>query len=160
MFSSIGKKILTTGGVGIALVFLILFFCYRVSDNEDVWVCKNGRWATTGIPSYPKPQDPCGKKAPLPQDKSQCLHIGGVWKRLGPEPFESCNSQTKDRGTICTDNGDCEGMCLADINQSEKVKENKETLRIKTRGRCSEWRIVIGCFDMVEKGYASAICVD
>lgn len=136
--------------------FIIRFF---FGGNEDIWICQDNKWVAHGRPSYVKPTDPCGKKAPLPKSEVGCIKGGGVWKKMGPDPFETCNIKATDRGTICTDNSECEGWCQANISRAE-LREGMRGKTKKGRGTCSVWRVELGCFGMVEKGIVKTICID
>ncbi len=130
-----------------------------MGGNEDLWVCQNNMWIAHGKPSYAKPEDPCGIKKAIPKTKEECLKNGGVWKKLGPDPFETCNIKALDRGAICTDNSECEGWCQADITR-DQLREGMKGKTRKGKGRCSVWRIELGCFGMLKKGVVSVICID
>jgi hypothetical protein len=152
------KKILIVIAV---IVGAILFLRFVVGGNEDNWICDKGQWITHGKPSYPKPENPCGQKISLPKDKEGCLKIGGVWRKQGPEPFETCNVKAKDRGNICHDNSECQGMCQVNLTKEElsqgmrgKIYSNKKY------GQCSVWTIELGCFGMMKQGKAQVICID
>lgn len=151
--------LLSMGGFVVLLV-LLLTIRFLFGGNEDLWICQDHVWVAHGHPSYPRPADPCGKKEPLPKTKDACLQVGGVWKKQGPEPFETCNRKAADRGTICTDNSECEGWCQAEITK-EQVREGMTgKLDITGRGRCSVWRVELGCFGMVQQGKVLVICID
>jgi len=148
--------------IGLLLVILSFIFIFRFffSGNEDAWICQNNKWVAHGKPSYPKPEDPCGKKEPLPKTKETCLQKGGIWKKQGPEPFETCNIKAKDRGAICTDNSECEGWCQANISRDQLREGMRGKLNVKGRGSCSVWRVELGCFGMLKKGSVAVICID
>jgi len=148
--------------IGFLVTLFLLLLCFRFffGGNEDSWICQNNIWVSHGKPSYPKPDDPCGKKVPLPKTKEDCILQGGVWKKLGPDPFESCNIKAADRGTICTDNSECEGWCQADLTKDELRKGMSGKLRSKGRGRCSVWRVELGCFANLKNGQISVLCID
>lgn len=149
-------------GIGALIAFIVFLFAFRLFFNggDDSWICVGNKWIKHGYPNYPKPDDPCGKKIPLPKTKDECLQIGGVWKKQGPEPFETCNVKAADRGTICTDNSECEGWCQADVTKDQLRRGMMGKLNIKGRGRCSVWRVELGCFGMLKQGKVSVICID
>jgi len=144
------------------LIFLIITLFYFFNKNTDgYWVCKNGKWAKQGKPSYPKPIVSCDEKPALPKTKEECLAQGGIWKKQGITPFETCNKKTNDRGNLCRDNNECEGWCQVDLSKEELEKVNKNELKInKKYGQCSVWVVELGCFGMMEKGKVRAICID
>lgn len=125
-----------------------------------MWTCENNKWIAQGKPTYQKPEDPCGKKGALPKAKDECISIGGIWKKMGPDPFETCNVKALDRGTICTDNSECEGWCQAGLTHDQLSQGMKGKLYLKGRGQCSVWRVELGCFGMLEKGTIKVICID
>jgi len=147
------------GGL-LALVSLVLIFRFIYGGNEDSWICQDNKWITHGKPSYPKPGDPCGKKSPLPKNKEDCLRVGGVWRKMGPDPFETCNIKAADRGSVCTDNSQCEGWCQANITRDQVRQGMMGKLNTKGRGSCSVWRVELGCFGMIKEGRVNVICID
>lgn len=143
----------------VAGIFLLIVGFILLRGDEDLWICQNNQWIKHGNPSYPKPENPCGKKKSLPKNKEECLQIGGVWKKLGPDPVESCNIKAEDRGSICTDNSECEGWCQSDLSR-EQLQEGMRGKTLKGKGRCSVWRVELGCFGMLKQGTISVICID
>ena len=152
------KKIL----IIIAIVLGIIFFLrFIVGGNEDNWICDNGLWINHGKPSYPKPEDPCGQKISMPKTKDDCLKISGVWRKQGPEPFETCNVKAKDRGNICHDNSECQGMCQVDLTREELSQGMRgKKFSGKKYGQCSVWVVEFGCFGMMKQGKTHVICID
>lgn len=142
----------------VSIIFL-LFGLVLLRGNEDSWLCQNNQWIKHGFPSYPKPESPCGKKLPLPKNKNDCLKAQGVWKKQGPEPFETCNIKASDRGNICTDNGECEGWCQANLTRDE-LRQGMSGKTFVGKGQCSVWRVELGCFGMLKQGRISTICID
>lgn len=148
------------------IIFLVLFCGLLVirfvfGGPEDSWICRNGVWVEHGHPSYPKPESPCGKKIKLPKTKEDCLMKGGVWKKLGPDPFETCNIKATDRGNICHDSSECQGMCQVDLTRDELSQGMRGKLFTdKKRGACSVWVVELGCRGIMKDGKASVICID
>lgn len=97
-------------------------------------------------------------KENTPKDKESCEALGGVWKKIGISPIEVCNLPTSDANKECTSSDECEGICVAELSQEELDKIKRETIR--TKGRCTAWRIVVGCRAVVENGEARLICLD
>ena len=160
MCAHLSKSTLLCIGGLIALFLLIFTLRFILGGNEDSWMCQNNKWVAHGHPSYAKPNDPCGKKYPIPKTKEECLRKGGVWKKMGPDPFETCNIKATDRGTVCTDNSECEGWCQANITRDQLRTVMMGKLNIKGRGTCSVWRVELGCFGMMKQGKVSTICID
>ncbi len=147
---------------GVLIALVLPFFIFRpfLYRNNDIWVCKKNKWVASGSPSYPKPEDPCGKKYPLPKNKDECLKANGVWKRMGPDPVETCNIKAADRGSVCTDNDECEGWCQANLTRDQVREGMTGKLNVKGKGTCSVWRVELGCFGILKKGSMSVICID
>jgi hypothetical protein len=152
------KKILI---ILISIFGIIFFLRFVVGGPEDSWICDNGQWVTHGKPAYSKPEGPCGQKISLPKTEADCLKISGVWKKQGPEPFETCNVKAKDRGNICHDNSECQGMCQVDLTKEELSQGMKGKISTdKKYGQCSVWVVELGCFGMMKQGKAQVICID
>ncbi|MDH7476088.1 MAG: hypothetical protein QHH09_01285 [Microgenomates group bacterium] len=139
------------------IAFSSLTFLYFTNKNKSgYWSCENNRWKKHGNPKHPQPKVSCPKKISLPKTKEDCQKQGGVWKKWGLSPVESCNLKTNDDGNPCQDSSECEGIC--------KVNLTKEELRKKTfnknLGQCSEWLLNFGCFGKMEKGKVRVVCVD
>jgi len=148
--------------VVLVVVFSIIFFLLSAVDGpEGNWICNKGKWITYGKPSYPKPENACGQKTSLPRDKDNCLKIGGVWKKQGPEPFETCNRKAIDRGNLCRDNSECEGTCQVDLSREELSQGMRGELKINKKfGQCSVWVVELGCRGIMKNGKAQVICID
>lgn len=147
----------------IAFVLLcgLLVFRFVFGGPEDSWICDKGVWIMHGKPSYPKPSGPCGQKITIPITKDDCLKINGIWKKQGPEPFETCNLKASDRGNICHDNDECQGWCQVDLNREEISQGMRGKMYTnKRRGQCSVWVVELGCFGMMKKGKTEVICID
>ncbi|OGG00028.1 hypothetical protein A2Y99_02205 [Candidatus Gottesmanbacteria bacterium RBG_13_37_7] len=147
----------------IGIIFLIAFLIrFVVGSDEDTWICSDkGEWIQHGKPSYPSPVMPCKGTKPLGKIKEDCLAQGGVWEKQGPEPYETCNRKTIDRGNLCRDNGECEGWCQVDLTREELSQGMRGELKTsKKTGQCSVWVVELGCFGMMEKGIAKVICID
>lgn len=162
------KKILVIIGL---IIFFIFFLRFVIGDHEDSWICEKppasaggsgeAQWVKHGKPSYPKPIVSCGKTTLLPRNKEDCLKTGGVWKKQGPEPFETCNRKAKDRGNLCRDNSECEGTCQVNLTKEELTLGMRgKPIKNKNIGQCSVWIVELGCFGMMNKGKAQVICID
>lgn len=155
------KKVYFIFGFFIIAFFCLLFIRFMFGGPEDSWICKDNQWIKHGNPSYPKPVLPCGGVKPLPRNKEDCLVQGGIWAKQGPEPFETCNRKAKDRGNLCRDNGECEGMCQINLTREELNQGMRGKISIgKKFGQCSVWVVELGCFGMMKEGKAQVICVD
>ena len=148
--------------IALAIIILIIAFIrFVIGGPEDSWICdKTGQWIKHGNPSYPKPEVSCAKTS-LPKTKQDCLKTGGVWKKQGPEPFETCNIKAKDRGNICYDSNECEGTCQVDLTRDELTKgmQGKTSIN-KKYGQCSVWVVELGCQGIIKNGKVQVICID
>jgi hypothetical protein len=152
------KRILIILAVILAIIFFLRFV---IGGPEDSWICDKGVWVTHGNPSYSKPENPCGKKIKLPKNKEDCLKAGGVWKKLGPDPFETCNIKATDRGNTCHDSSECQGMCQVDLTKEELSQGMRgKIFSNKKRGQCSVWVVELGCRGIMKDGKAQVICMD
>ena len=162
------KKVLIIIGIILVAIFFLRFV---IGGPEDSWICEKipasagdsgeARWIKHGNPEYPKPVVSCGGVKPLPRTKEECLAQGGVWKKQGPEPFETCNRKTKDRGNLCRDNDECEGMCQVDLTREELQKGIRGEIKTdKKYGQCSVWVVELGCQGMMKNGKVQVICID
>ena len=98
---------------------------------------------------------------PVPgADQASCEALGGKWGRIGLSPREQCNLPTTDAGKTCLASSACQGVCLADLSPDEVLAAMRDRKVILGTGKCSAWRIVVGCIGMVENGVVRAICVD
>ncbi len=152
------KKVLA---VVVFMLLLLFFLRFVVGGPEDSWICdQNGQWVKHGHPAYPKPQVRC-KKPPLPHTQKDCLAQGGVWKKQGPEPFETCNRKASDRGNLCRDESECEGMCQVNLTQQELSQGMRGKLFTNKKfGQCSVWVVELGCQGIMKNGKAQVICID
>ena len=97
----------------------------------------------------------------IPKDQATCEAQGGKWSRIGLAPRESCNLPTLDAGKVCSDSSECEGACLADLSRADQDRIRKDKAVIETQGKCTPWRIVVGCTAPVTGGKVKDImCVD
>lgn len=143
---------------GLALVFFI-FFLAKARGLEDRWMCENNVWVKHGQPSIPKPLIACDYKPNLPKTKDECENSGGIWKKLGPDPFETCNRKTIDRGNICYDNKECEGQCQANLTK-EELSQGMRGKTFQKSGQCSVYVVELGCRGLVENGIVKVLCMD
>jgi len=152
------KKVIIIFGFVFFLIFFIRFF---FGGDEDTWICQKGEWIKHGNPSYPKPIISCNGITPLPKNKEDCIKIGGIWEKQGPDPFETCDRKTIDRGNLCRDNKECEGWCQVELSKEELKTGMSGKLNIKKKyGQCSVYVVELGCFGMMEKGKVKVICID
>jgi len=94
-----------------------------------------------------------------PTDKESCEVLGGKWGRIGLSLEEGCNLPPSDAGKECSDSDECEGSCIAEL--SEEEWENAIHGVVYTKGKCTAWKITVGCRDFVENGKVEGIlCVD
>jgi len=140
---------------------MLLITRFVIDGPEDSWICQNNQWVAHGKPFYPKPENPCGKKVTLPRTESECLGIGGIWKKQGPEPYETCNIKATDRGNVCHDNSECQGMCQVELTKEELSEGMRGKITTdKKYGQCSVWVVELGCRGIMVNGKTQVICVD
>jgi len=93
-------------------------------------------------------------------DQDSCEALGGTWDRIGLSPRESCNLPTSDAGKPCSDDGECEGACIAELSDEQKDLA-MHGVPVETGGKCTSWRIMVGCQARVNDGLVRGIlCVD
>ena len=94
----------------------------------------------------------------FPQGQASCEAQGGRWGRIGLSPREECNLPTSDAGKECLFSSECEGLCVAELSREELAAAAHKA--IATTGKCSAWRIVVGCMGVVEAGLVRPVCID
>jgi hypothetical protein len=63
---------------------------------------------------------------------------------------------TSDAGRVCTDDGECEGHCLANPNPVQHdLPKQRRTLAMM--GACTPHRPVFGCMAIVKKGFVTGL---
>jgi len=88
-----------------------------------------------------------------------CENLGGKWDYIGLGSEKECNLPTSDAGNICYDRGDCEGECIAELTKEETRIILEQS--IFKNGKCSEYRVVVGCRYFVNNGTINGLsCVD
>lgn len=111
---------------------------------------------------YTKQNNQSNLKPPTtiaPTNKESCLATGGRWGRIGLSLNEVCNLPTFDAGKQCSNSNDCEGSCLAELSKEDWDKAAKGI--VYTKGKCTAWKITVGCQAFVENGKVEGIlCVD
>lgn len=67
--------------IAIIVIFAIagawIFLRFVIGGDEDAWICDNGQWIEHGVPSSPKPTDPCsgGEVEQIPNSPSVQLEV-------------------------------------------------------------------------------------
>jgi len=76
---------------------------------------------------------------------NECVSNNGIpwWSPTGP----FCNLKTSDGGKICTDSDQCEGICLAENENSKS-------------GKCSDTKSGVGCVFEMYEGKVLEVCRD
>lgn len=77
---------------------------------------------------------------------NECLARNGI-PTLSYDIGPFCNLRTSDAGKICTDSSQCEGICLAENENSKS-------------GKCSETESVLGCVFEMTNGKSLERCFD
>jgi hypothetical protein len=127
-------------------------------------------------------------KPPAPAlSKADCLTRHGKWGHFGRMVKEQCNLPTSDTGKACTDSGQCQSVCFANLPQSQFRKHGNcsgpdhqgkvcETVAdcggkevcvitfdpIPGKGFCYGWTLLLGtCGEHVHQGMVSPpLCID
>ena len=67
---------------------------------------------------------------------------------------------THDAGRACSDSGECEGACLADLSPTQE-SEVEKTGKLEVLGKCTARSPQFGCQAMVKEGFVTGVlCVD
>ena len=94
-----------------------------------------------------------------PTDKESCEALGGRWGSIGLSLNEKCNLPTSDAGKECSNSAECEGSCIAELSEEDWDKAVRGI--VYTKGKCTAWKITVGCQAFVEDGKVEGIlCVD
>jgi hypothetical protein len=149
----------------LAASILVTFFLVATTSSlaaaGGYWSCSDGAWTAVGRPAYPSPVKACGSQFHVPGTEAECQEAGGRWGAVGIFPQPICRVPTHDAGRICGDNGECEGMCLADLTQVERDKLRREKVILSKLGRCTPYVQVFGCMAIVKKGHVTGlVCRD
>lgn len=94
-----------------------------------------------------------GIAAPL-VPRLYCEARGGHWN-----VFRQCIPPTSDGGKACSSSSECEGSCITELSPEDLARvKNGET--VHAMGKCSAFKVVVGCLPLVENGTVRIICVD
>lgn len=97
----------------------------------------------------------------IPKNKEECEVKNGKWEKIGLNPKEQCNLPTSDASRECFSSKECQSRCLADLTEEEKAKNMQGVTINNVKGKCTPWRIVVGCLFLVEGGKVSGmVCLD
>lgn len=91
--------------------------------------------------------------------RESCEMAGGKWGKTGLSARESCNLPTSDGGKPCSDTDECEATCLAQLSDSERARAMHGE-KVAAEGKCSGWKVIVGCQAFVNHGQATLICLD
>jgi hypothetical protein len=94
----------------------------------------------------------------VPKDKTSCEALSGKWGRIGLDPEEYCNLPTSDAGKECSSSNKCEGSCIAKLSEEDWDKAIHGV--VYTKGKCTAWKVTVGCRAFVEDGKVRILCVD
>ena len=94
---------------------------------------------------------PMGETKPRP-DASACTAAGGSLERRGRAQTTMCVHPYSDAGESCTDNLQCEGKCIAPVDDGPDGA---------IVGQCQPDDALFGCYaEVVDSKLVRAICVD
>ena len=96
-------------------------------------------------PSLPQQQ------AMTEAEKAECTAKGGLVERGGKAQIEACRTRFADAGKACTDNGQCQGGCNANL-----IKPGDP----HPVGQCNTYSGRFGCQSYLAKGVVQEICID
>lgn len=88
-----------------------------------------------------------------------CEARGGYWRPYGPGGRPECIPRTSDGGKACSSSSECEGSCIAELSP-EDLARAKEGETVHANGKCSVFKVVLGCLPFVENGTVRIICLD
>ena len=88
-----------------------------------------------------------------------CEARGGHWRPYGPSGRPECSPPTADGGKICSSSSECEGSCIAILSPEDLDRARMGEI-VRAEGKCSIYRIVIGCLPFVENVTVRILCVD
>jgi len=141
---SIGKDVVKSSAIALVIIIIITVVIFLIRFKPD------------GTKDFGDK-----KTTPLPNTKEECLAFGGVWEKQGPDPFETCDKKTTDRGNLCRDSSECQGTCQVDLTKEELSLGMKGKLNIKKDyGQCSVWMVELGCRGIMKQGKVQVICLD
>lgn len=131
-----------------------------LAQSPGYWRCVGGAWQAVGNPQSDAPDWDCGTPIVIPQTLDECQRAGGAWGPAGIFPQPICRMPTTDAGRACSDDGECQGSCLADLTEAQR-RQVLNGQRVRALGQCTSAVQTFGCQARVEKGYVTAIlCLD
>jgi hypothetical protein len=145
------KKFLKIFLISIFIIFVLIIIAWRI-DRTFFHPYQPDR-------SNQIRDDVTTLKFTVPKDKERCEAKGGIWKKMGPRPFEECNLKTTDAGKVCENSKECEGVCLANLTP-EELSQGMRGKLFHRLGTCSDVIKVMGCRAYVVLGWASVVCAD
>jgi hypothetical protein len=123
---------------------------------DGYWTCSGGKWIAVGQPQHAVPLKVCGSELDRPQTQLACEQAGGRWGPAGIFPMPICRMPTHDGGRPCADNGECEGLCLAEPTPEQRQLILKRQ-RLQLLGTCTPYVPVFGCMAIVNQGFVTGI---
>lgn len=121
----------------------------------------NGTWRDVSCGDLDSNLSNNSSNSSYPADKDSCESQGGQWGPVGLSPKEICVMPTTDAGKVCSDSRDCQSACVANLSVADYNNLVKYHIPIHTTGRCTAWKVGVGCNAYVENGVVNGIlCVD
>lgn len=130
------------------------------SHAAGYWSCSGGAWVAVGQPQYAMPLKKCGTQLEIPRAQLGCEQAGGRWGPAGLFPKPICRMPTYDAGRTCADDGECEGLCLAELTPAQRDLVKKWTggrQKLQVLGKCTAYAPVFGCMAIVKQGFVTGI---
>ena len=123
MFEKIGKLNKGVKIVGIIILAILFLFSLRfiIGGSEDDWICVDGEWIKHGVPSAPKPTEPCGE---IELAREVAGPIFKMVTRGGLCQYGGCWSEihVKDNGEWEFKSGDREKSVSGQINKTKSLE--------------------------------------
>ncbi len=166
--------------IGLIFAIILISGCVQEGTNgiipktEGECIKQGGVWEKIGMRNIEQCNLPTSDAGKACNDSDQCE---GTCIAENVQYVSKCSDTTlsTDGGKECDSDTDCEGTCYnfkcsMDKYTSDGGKECSEDNEcegwcsrfypVETTGKCSEWKILVGCYSYVEDGKANTICAD
>jgi hypothetical protein len=147
-------------GLSVVLAMLLWAGSTSFTHAAGYWTCSGDKWLAVGDPQHAMPIKSCGSHLEIPRTQLACEQAGGSWGPAGIFPTPICRLPSHDAGRPCADDGECEGLCLADLTPAQRDLIRKWThgrQKLETLGKCTAYSPVFGCMAIVNEGFVTGI---